>query len=151
MIDLKTFAAKMTILADRFGRTKLLDETLAMYFDALNQKLSTAEFVEACRVIFEQDTYWPSPRRFVEAVKGDPKAEGEAAWDRLAKLVSQGDSSRWPLDLMGTLRELGKTQGDMLRITDSELDRLRPRFIAAFVRSAEPAQTALPGVAELAR
>ncbi len=145
------FAAEMTILADRFARPKPMQETLARYFDALSPKLTTDQFVEASRIIFEQDTYWPSPRRFVEAVKGDPKAEGEAAWDRLAKLVSQGDASRWPLDLMGTLRELGKTQGDMLRITDSELDRLRPRFIAAFVRSAEPAQTALPGVAELAR
>ena len=91
MIDPRVFAFEMTVLRDRFGRRDMTDETIARYLDFLDPLMTTEEFKAAAREVFNRDTFWPSPQRFLDAVRGDPKRLAEEAWTAMLEHAKRGD------------------------------------------------------------
>lgn len=142
MIDDVVFSAEMTILRDRFGRQNMTTETIARYLDYLDAKLTTAEFQAAAREIFNRDTFWPSPQRFVEAVRGDPHAAAEEAWNQLMSAAAKGGAPT--PEALTTLRALGVTFRDVSTSSEYQLTQLGKRFRAHLERATEPAHAALP-------
>lgn len=150
MIDRKVFAFEMTVLRDRFGRRDMTDETIARYLDFLDPLMETAEFQAASRAVFNRDTFWPSPQRFVEAIRGDPKQEAVKEWDRLLEAASKGQP--------GELSEAGKAAlravGGWSRVAyaqDGSLPALRRSFLDSYGAKTAPEPMSLPGEPELAR
>lgn len=90
MIDPTAFTEEMTILRDRFGRRDMTPETIARYLDYLDPIMTTAEFRAAAREIFNHDTWWPSPQRFLDAIRGEPRLIAEASWERMIAGARQG-------------------------------------------------------------
>lgn len=54
----REFIAKMTALAEHYGRPAPSDELLRSYYKTLDAEMSTAEFVAAADDIFGQDLHW---------------------------------------------------------------------------------------------
>jgi hypothetical protein len=137
VIDDITFAGEMTILQDRFGRRDITSETLARYYDYLSPRMNTETFTVAAREIFNRDTFWPSPLRFLEVLKGNPKALADDAWSRLIAAASKGahpllsDIEERALSAVGGFREIMYAEGNYKQ------DQLRKQFVGAYAREAE--------------
>lgn len=150
MIDKPTFVAEMTILRDRFGRRDMTPETVARYLDYLDAKLTTAQFKEAAREIFDRDTWWPAPHRFIEALQGGAAKElAETAWTEMLEHARKGHypdkASLAPAVLAALtaapLREIMGAESDI------KLARLKREFCAAHERATETTTT--PHAAQL--
>lgn len=90
-IDPAVFAAEFTLLKERFNRRDLTSETSARYLDFLDARMSTAEFQAAAREIFNRDTFWPAPQRFLDAARGGAVRElAERDWTRALHLARRG-------------------------------------------------------------
>lgn len=144
MIDDVVFVTEMTILRDRFGRQNMTAETIARYLDFLSPRMSTAEFQSAAREVFNNDTWWPSPARFLDAVRGDPKAEGAAAWDALVAAASKGDAVAVTPAMLASLRRIGVTFRDVETASEFRLGEIGKRFRADFERDSTADRTSLP-------
>ena len=92
MIEQKKFIAWMAALTDRFGRA-LHPGTQQAYYAQLSPLLSTEEFDRAASLVFRDETFWPSPRVFIEKVRSNapplyralpPGASGRNLWPALA-------------------------------------------------------------------
>jgi hypothetical protein len=90
MLSKVVFLREMAMLADRFGRD-VSPEVIGRYFDTLRERLSTEEFEAAARFVFDHDSFWPSPARFVEVVRGNAKEDAEREWQTLVNACSRGD------------------------------------------------------------
>ena len=116
MIDKTAFAAEMTILQDRFNRRDMTPETVARYLDFLNPLMTTEEFCVAAREVFNRDTFWPSPQRFLEVMRGEPRVIAQASWERLLGGARQG---KLP-DLSDVERDALKVVGGFVAIERCE-------------------------------
>lgn len=150
MISRTDFTRGFALLMDRFGRT-LGEPTIAEYHRILTAELDTDSFNRAVTVIFREDVFFPSPQRFIDAVRGDPKRLAEEAWTAILDSARRGvyppletlpEATRAALRV-APLREI------MLADSDSKLGRLKREFIEAHVHAAGAALAALPGVPEL--
>lgn len=140
MIDKATFAAEMTILRDRFGRRDMTAETIARYLDFLEERLSTEDFVRAAREIFNKDTFWPSPVRFLEVVKGDPKAMADDAWAAMlahARKGSYPELATLPPATRAALK--AAPLREIMYASEYELNRLKREFVDAYQRATDEA------------
>lgn len=135
-IDDVTFAAEMTILRDRFGRRDMTQETIARYYDYLADRMTTADFTRAARIIFNKDTFWPAPVRFLEAVKGNPSEDSDAAWNALVSAATMGDHKAVTAPQLAALRAAGVTFRDVEIANDARLASIGRRFRAEFERAA---------------
>ena len=94
MIDRQVFGREFSVLLERFGRAgEVGDELIRRYLEFLDSQLSTQEFELASRTIFEEDQFFPSPRRFVDVVKGNAKDLAERDWQHLQQLVRDNAGS----------------------------------------------------------
>lgn len=154
MIDPRVFAFEMTVLRDRFGRRDMTDETIARYLDYLGPLMTTEEFKAAAREIFNRDTFWPSPQRFLDAIRGDPKRLAEEAWTAMLEHAKRGEypaletlpeATRAALRVV-PLREI------MYADSDIKLARLKREFTEAHQHAAgvQVGPLALPAAPELA-
>lgn len=139
MIHPATFAGEMRILQERFSRKDLTKETLARYYRYLTDRLTDAQFRHAAQVIFNTDTFWPSPARFIDAAHGGSIAElAERDWQRVMTLVRQGH----PPDLaaLPAAVRAGLSAAPYREIIAADeayaLPRHRAAFIAAYTRRA---------------
>lgn len=135
-IDDVTFAAEMTILRDRFGRRDMTQETIARYYDYLAHRMTTSDFTKAARVIFDRDTFWPAPIRFLEAIKGNPTADSEAAWNAIVNAATRGDHAAVNGPVLKALRAAGVNFRDVQLATEPQLASIGKRFRAEFERAA---------------
>jgi len=153
VIDRKVFAFEMTVLRDRFGRKDMTDETIARYLDYLDPLMNTSEFQAAARVVFNEDTFWPSPARLLAAVRGDPKRHAESAWAAMLEHAKRGEypaldalpeATRAALKAV-PLREI------MYADSDIKLARLKREFTEAHQHAAgaQAGPLALPSAPEL--
>lgn len=140
MIDPRVFAFEMTVLRDRFGRRDMTDETIARYLDYLGPLMTTEEFKVAAREVFNRDTFWPSPQRFLDAIRGDPKRLAEEAWTAMLEHAKRGEypaldalpeATRAALKAV-PLREI------MYADTDIKLARLKREFVDAHQHAVAP-------------
>lgn len=140
MIDKPTFVAEMTILRDRFGRRDMTPETVARYLDFLGPRLTTAQFTQAAREIFNRDTFWPAPARFLEALQGgNAKELAEAAWTDMLRFARDGKYP--PLDSLDDATRAGLKAAPMREIQvadDVKINRLKREFVAAHAAAQAP-------------
>jgi hypothetical protein len=90
MLNRAVFVREMTLLHDRFGRTPN-EHVIGRYYDTLKDRLSTEEFEQAARFVFDQDSFWPAPARFIELAQGNAKDDADREWVRLLDSCSRGD------------------------------------------------------------
>lgn len=154
MIDPRVFAFEMTVLRDRFGRRDMTDETIARYLDYLGPLMTTEEFKAAAREVFNRDTFWPSPQRFLDAIRGDPKRLAEEAWAAMLEHAKRGE---YPA--LETLPEVTRAalkavplREIMYADSDIKLARLKREFTEAHQHAAgaQVGPLALPSAPELA-
>lgn len=91
MIDKRAFLRELGLLADRFGRT-VSEPVIARYYDTLNRTLTTTEFEAAARIVFDTDTFWPAPARFIELAHGNPENNADAEWRALLESCARNDA-----------------------------------------------------------
>lgn len=134
MINKTIFAAEMTLLEDRFNRQNLTTATKARYYEFLSARLSTEEFQQAARTIFDHDTYWPAPVRFVEAVHGNPRELAASEWADIQAAIKDGDTDLAFLSPAGVaaLRAAGGWQAVYAAPSEIALDRARRLFLEHF-------------------
>lgn len=137
MLDDVVFAAEMTLLEDRFGRRPLTTETKVRYYEFLNQSLTTQEFQAAAREIFNRDQFWPSPSRFVEAARGNPKERAVSEWGQLM-IALRDNPAELPLTDRGraALKAVGGYRA-LMEATDYGMEKLHKRFLEAYVDEGE--------------
>lgn len=133
MLDRRTFDRELVLLFDRFGR-ELGTPTVNRYYQFLADRLTTAAFEAAAKEIFEQDTFWPSPQRFIDAAAGGSSQDlAEAAWTQVLTWAQRGEYP--PLETLepGTRTALKAAPMREIQYADSEakLARLRRAFLAA--------------------
>lgn len=155
MLDKRVFLRELGMLAERFGRT-ISEPVMLRYFESLSRELTTPEFEHAARVIFDEDQFWPSPRRFVEAVHGSVKERGNEAWALALKCASAGAplpelpagenavAVRAAVRAVGGLRQLGSTH-------EAGLRSVRADFLDAYERELRAQRSAVPEAVERGR
>lgn len=152
MLDDVVFAAEMTLLEDRFGRRALTTETKVRYYEFLNQNLTTQEFRAAAREIFNRDQFWPSPQRFVEAVRGNAKQLASSEWQLLLAHMRNGQHN--PSELSATGRQALRAAGGFKMLLHAEndfaLNNVRSAFQDAFQQAAEQPRETTPELPEAA-
>lgn len=153
MIDRKVFAFEMTVLRDRFGRRDMTDETIARYLDYLGPLMTTEEFKAAAREVFNRDTFWPSPQRFLDAIRGDPKRLAEEAWMAVLDHAKRGEYP--PLDTLPEATRAALKAVPLREVmyadSDIKLARLKREFTEAHQHAAgaQAGPLALPSASEL--
>lgn len=131
-LDRRVFLREMALLAERFNRPELSEPLIARYYDTLNGRLTTPDFERAARAIFDGDTFWPAPLRFVEVVQGNPKAMADDAWTRLLQAMRSGRPHDAPAEAIATLRRSGATFRDLMEATEYRLTQLERGFKSAY-------------------
>jgi len=145
MLDRVVFLREMALLADRFGRD-VSPEVIGRYFDTLRERLGTSEFEVAARFVFDHDSFWPSPARFVEVVRGNAREDAEREWQVLVDSCARGDRGvLLSPDGAAAMRLAGGWNAVAFAGGDRDLASRRREFITAFVaRRDEVGRAALP-------
>jgi len=68
MINPKVFASEMALLQERFHR-ELSQSVLDRYYESLSDRLDDAQFQDACRRLFDDEDFFPSPKKFIDAAQ----------------------------------------------------------------------------------
>lgn len=133
-INPETLAGELEILADRFQGRKLMDVTLDRYAEYLEQHLSEEDFLHAARIIFNRDTYFPSPQRFVEVIHGNARELAAEAWADIQAAIKEGSTDLDFLSPAGraALKAAGGWQAVYAAPSEIALDRARRAFLEAF-------------------
>lgn len=136
MIDRHVFVREFAMLLDRFGR-EMSAPGIDRYRTFLNAQLTTSEFEAAARIIFEEDQWFPSPRRFVDAARGNAKELAESEWDNLLQQTRDAhfhDSTPPRLTEAGraALKAAGGWSAVARAESDYSLNKTRNTFIAAY-------------------
>lgn len=143
-IDRATFTKGMALLMDRFGR-QLGTPTVAAYLEILDDELTTEEFAAAAREVFRRDTFFPSPQRFIDAVRGDPRRAAETAWQAIMRDARAG---RYPPleSLPPAVRAALKVapMREIMSADDYQLSRLKRDFLEEHVRASGGQASAQP-------
>lgn len=143
MLDRKAFATEMSALADRFNRT-LKDDLVRRYYQHL-EHLDTQAFLNAAATIYANDTFWPSPNRFLEAAGVDANTLAEQAWEHAVTQAKRGTNQTpdtnapeyWTaLKAVGGVTALGRTN-------ERNLPFLRKDFVRAYTQHATGATPSL--------
>jgi len=146
MLDRTVFLREMALLADRFGRDAS-PETIGRYYDTLRERVSTSEFEAAARFVFDNDSFWPSPARFVEVARGNPKEEAEREWRVLLDSCTRGDRGvLLSPDGAAAMRAAGGWNAVAYCGDDHDLARRRREFIGEFVARRDMAERASRGL-----
>jgi len=90
MLNRNAFLREMGLLAERFNRT-ISELVIARYYDTLKDRLTPEEFEQAARFVFDQDSFWPAPARFIELAQGNTKDDAEREWRALLDACARGD------------------------------------------------------------
>lgn len=144
MIDAAVFVTEMEMLQQRFGYARdFTPEFLERYRDYLSAHMTTEEFTAAARIVFEEHDTWPSPKRFREALTGDPRAASEEAWNALLDAARAADGQAVTPEALATLKALGITFREIMYASEYQLTQIGKRFRAHHERAAAPDRLAL--------
>jgi hypothetical protein len=132
MLDRHVFVREMTLLHDRFGRTPN-EHVIGRYYDTLRDRLTTAEFEQAARFVFDQDSFWPAPARFIELAQGNARDDAEREWTALVDSCARGDRNvLLSPEGAAAMRAVGGWNAVAYCEGDRNLDSKRRAFVAAF-------------------
>ena len=82
MIEPDLFAQEFELLCERFARVPS-QPVIARYHAFLEARLDSEQFQQAAITIFNQDQFWPSPQRFLDAVHGALEDQAAVEWSKL--------------------------------------------------------------------
>lgn len=150
MIDKLAFAKVMGGFADRIGRA-LAPETAEMYFDVLNDALSTEEFLAGARIVFRSHAYntWPAPQQFIDAGRPAiiPALDAGEAFERVIEIVNRTTQTPNWSDRLREILLLGPVVERAFRAAGGRRDTehipvesvpfVRRRFVEAYEHAAE--------------
>ena len=136
MIDRVTFTREMTLLHERFGRT-VSAEVIARYYDTLNGKLDTPAFEAAARYVFDNDAFWPTPRRFIDLAHGSPDEVARLEWQSLIDAATRGERAKLTPAGEAALMAAGGWREVAYADTDRKLPRLERAFLNAYKNADE--------------
>ena len=137
MLDRHVFVREMTLLHDRFGRTPN-EHVIARYYDTLRDRLTTQEFEQAARFVFDQDSFWPPPARFIELAQGNARDDAEREWRALVDACQRGDRGiLLSPEGAAAMRAVGGWNAVAYCEGDHNLDRKRGLFIRSFAAARE--------------
>lgn len=147
------FAREWALLIDRFNRRDSAP-MMERYYAYLDEHLTTDEFAAAAEAIYSEDTYWPSPKRFVEVVHGSTNDLATAAWDVLLDAARRGNPYDPRLDAKtrAVMHALGGWNA-VAYAAEDRLPFLQREFVKRYVAKPPesgaarlPAPTVLPGL-----
>lgn len=135
IIDDVVFAAQWAILEDRF-QTRHNAETAAQYLEALEEELTTEQFLLACRRAFRHETFFPSPQCLIDHALGDFLARAEEAWDGIMSRLVGGHELLTDADTIERA-VLAKLGGKTMLADASDYGRrdMREQFIRRYARA----------------
>lgn len=82
MIDPELFGAEFTLLEERFARASS-EPILHRYYAYISARLTDEQFQQASITIFNEDTFFPTPKRFIDAVHGTLEDQAAVEWSNL--------------------------------------------------------------------
>ena len=131
MLSKAAFVKWMTLLHHRFNRTPE-EAVLALYFEHLRD-LQDAQFVDAAQRVFNEDEYWPTPKRLRDLALGVSKAEASRDWASLLNACQQNDQqlNLSPAGVVA-LRAIGGWKVVAYAEGDFRLSSLRKAFFEAY-------------------
>lgn len=152
-IRIELFTGEIQILAEWFNKplTPIIMERLLR---GLEEKLTEAEFVAACKRAFESDRYFPNVDRFVELAHGSREAAANEDWLILDKASRRGrDDAKSLMDeyLSDSGRRALREIGGLSRLSDSkesDLQWIKKDFVTCWVRNQVVPQRQLNPVQE---
>ena len=131
MLSKAAFIKWMTLLHHRFNRTPE-EAVLALYFEHLRD-LQDAQFVDAAQRVFNEDEYWPTPKRFRDLALGVSKVEAARDWASLLNACQRNDQqlNLSPAGLVA-LRAIGGWKAVAYAEGEFRLSSLRKAFLEAY-------------------
>lgn len=147
MIRKDVFYREFGLLFERFGRNAeaVSDVLVNRYLSYLNEHLSTEDFEVAAQQVFNEDQFFPSPRRFVDIIHGNAKQNAERAWQDVLQLAQAGESdlSGLPAATRDAVKAAGGWRAIAYAGNDFGLGQARRAFLDAYAaRLAKPVQAA---------
>jgi hypothetical protein len=141
MLTKATFAKWMAALHGRFARDEN-EHVLALYYDTLKQ-LTNDGFERAARHIFNNDQYWPTPKRFIELANGNTREHAINEWHTLIEACAKNNlnpalspAGIAAMRAIGGWREIAYAEGE------TKQTNLRRAFLEAY--DAQTKRLALP-------
>ena len=133
MIDQDVFKIEWGILCERFNRQPST-ALAARYYQSLAPRMTTEEFKEAARRVFDSCEFFPRPDDFFEQARGSTEAQAAAEWDicqwvmkgDLKALARMSDTGRRTIRLMGGVDALRNSKVDEAHYRRAEFLRLYP-------------------------
>jgi hypothetical protein len=122
MIDPQVFELEIAILMDWFNRD-FEPETLKRLHQRLSAQLTTEQFVQAAKILFDTSRFFPTVEEFVSAIKGDAQTLALHEWELCVKAAARNDremltglspQGQSALYLVGGLYKLGMASEEQL-------------------------------------
>lgn len=136
MIERAAFAERFTILQNRYGR-EYGQPVIREYYEILNPALTTAEFIEATRVVMREDEFFPTPQRIIDAALGAPDEHARAAWRQIQDAAFAGNlPALASLDALTRAALEAAPAREIRGASDYRLQQLREDFTRAYTKAA---------------
>jgi plasmid stabilization system protein ParE len=132
MLTKAVFIREMAMLEERYNRD-MQEPVLDRYYESLKQ-LTDADFTRAARYIFDNDDYWPSPKRFIELAHGTTKDAAQPRMGTPHRRLREATTPTHPsapqaslaMRRAGGWREIAYAEGP------NKQEQLKRLFIAAY-------------------
>lgn len=133
MIDKDVFLKEMSLLEARFGRT-IEDAVFNGYYEILSEKLDNQQFSAACKRVFAEEDFFPSPNKFLQKVQANTEDLAVLEWEWILRASASGHSfiggltptAEKALKAIGGLRAVGMAD------LEFAIPRMRKEFIASY-------------------
>lgn len=141
MLTKAVFIKSMATLHARFARAEN-QQVIALYYDSLKE-LNDADFQRAARHIFDNDEFWPTPKRFIELANGNTREHAINEWHTLIEACAKNNlnpalspAGIAAMRAIGGWREIAYAEGETKQAS------LRRAFLEAY--DAQTKRLALP-------
>jgi hypothetical protein len=91
MLTKTVYAKWMAMLHARFARSQN-EHVIALYYDTLKE-LNDTNFERAARHVFDNDQYWPTPKRFIELANGNTREDAINEWHLLLQACATNNTT----------------------------------------------------------
>ena len=89
MIDQGVFKQEWLVLCERWNKQPSVQLT-ARYYQTLTDNMDTASFQAACRVVFAENEFFPTPSQFMQATRSSEDVHALDQWE-LCLRVMEGE------------------------------------------------------------
>lgn len=132
MLDRTVFMREMALLEERFARQHSAP-VLARYYETLGARLTTEQFATAARQVFDRDTFWPAPQRFIDLALGSTRGRAREEWQAIMR--SFKDVAGLRPQLSAAARAALDAAGGWHAVGTADMTYALPRLERAFLES----------------